>query len=68
MEDLIRALQIFLEYSNLENPINCEHDSLYIVGISPDEVSYAHILELDTLGFTINDDLECFESKRFGSA
>lgn len=38
MEDLIKALQIFLKYENKMYPTYCEHDILY-VDIDPSIVS-----------------------------
>lgn len=66
MENLIKALQIFLKYGNPENPTHCEHDMLYICGIDPDEVSEEDKDELDKLGFFIDDDQ--FMSYKYGSA
>jgi hypothetical protein len=68
MEDLIKALQIFLKYGNPRNPTCCEHDVLYICGIDPADVSEADKLELDTLGFFVDDQDQCFKSYRYGSA
>lgn len=39
MEDLIKALQIFLKYNNLEHPTYCNEETLYIDGITEEEVS-----------------------------
>lgn len=50
MEDLIKALQIFLKYGNPEWPTHCEHDVMY-VNVSPKEMSKEEIKELDELGF-----------------
>ena len=66
MEDLIKALLIFLKYGNPRNPTCCGHDTLYICGIDPVNVSEEDKLELDTLGFFVDD--ECFKSYRYGSA
>lgn len=68
MEDLIKALQIFLKYANEQWPTHCEHDCLYIIGVSPDQVSDEDKEELDRLGFFIDEDDDCFKSFRFGSA
>jgi hypothetical protein len=68
MENLIKALQIFLKYGNPRNPTHCEHDVLYICGINPVDVSEADKLELDTLGFFIDNQDECFKSYQYGSA
>jgi len=74
VEDLIKALQIFLKYSELENsnkpsysPTGYEHDILHVY-IDPDNVLNEDIAELETLGFSVNGDLNCFESIRFGSS
>jgi hypothetical protein len=32
MEDLIKALQIFLKYGNPNYPTNCSHDELFVIG------------------------------------
>ena len=68
MEDLIKALQIFIKYGNPQYPTHCEHDVMMIVGIDPDDVSEKDKKELDKLGFLFNEDEECFMSFRFGSA
>lgn len=68
MEDLIKALLIFLKYGNPRNPTCCGHDTLYICGIDPADVSEADKLELDTLGFFVDDQDQCFKSYRYGSA
>ena len=66
MEDLIKALQIFLKYKNLEHPTVCENGRLYVVGIDPYLVSYEDILELRKLGFNVDDENVRFTSTRFG--
>ena len=67
MEDLIKALQIFLKYGNPHNPTNCSHDFLY-VDIDPELVSKEDIGELDKLGFFVDEEIgEGFGSFRFGS-
>lgn len=66
MEDLIKALQIFLKYGNPEYPTHCEHDELY-VDINPVLVSDEDVKTLDGLGFFVNEDLEGFSSYKFGS-
>lgn len=65
MEDLLKAIQIFLKYGNPYNPTHCEHDRLTIM-ICPDDVSDEDKLELERLGFHSDEDL--FYSGRFGSA
>jgi hypothetical protein len=39
MNDLIEALQIFAKYGNPDYPTHCEHDTLMIMGICPEDVS-----------------------------
>lgn len=69
MEDLIKALQIFLKYGNPMNPTYCMHDELRIMNIDPDTVSDDDKKELDILGFRVGDDEDkYFYSFRFGSA
>jgi hypothetical protein len=67
MEDLIKALQIFLKYKNDKYPTHCEHDELMIGSIHIDEVSKDDIDELEKLGFHWNPIEEYFYSFRFGS-
>jgi hypothetical protein len=68
MEDLIKALQIFLKYGNPRNPTHCEHDVLYICGIETEKVTDEDKAELEKLGFFYDDDDEGFQSFRYGSA
>ena len=68
MEDLIKALQIFLKYGNPSHPTHCGHDVLYICGINPVDVSEADKLELNKLGFFVDEQDESFKSYRYGSA
>ena len=64
MSDLIKALQIFLKYENLEYPTNCIHDTL-IVLVDPVDVSDEDIGELGFLGFIVEDNY--FISFKYGS-
>lgn len=70
MEDLIKALQIFLKYGNPAFPTNCSHDVLY-VAIDPEKVSVSDAAELNELGFFSGSESDEFEhgfySFRFGS-
>ncbi len=68
MENLIKALKIFLKYSNSEYPTHCEHDELSIADIEKEQVCDDDIKELDKLGFFWSDEDECFKSFHFGSA
>lgn len=65
MDELIEALQIFRKYGNPNYPTHCEHDTLYICGIDPEDVSVEDIKKLDELGFFVVDD--GFQSFRFDS-
>lgn len=66
MEDLIKALQIFIKYGNPHNPLHCEHDTLY-VDIRYSEVTEEDREKLDVLGFHEDEDNDGFMSYRFGS-
>lgn len=66
MDDLIKALQIFLKYGNPRHPTNCIHAEL-IVFIDPSLVSDEDKKALDELGFFVNESDERFGSFRFGS-
>jgi len=72
MEDLIKALQIFLKYGNPYAPTHCEHDVLYICNIDHDAVTPEDEATLKELGFErgLGDDVgdNGFASYRFGSA
>lgn len=65
MNDLIKALQIFVKYGDPYSPTHCEHDEMYIM-VNPTDVSPEDIAALEELGFTPNGDT--FKSYRFGSA
>ncbi len=68
MEDLIKALQIFLKYGNPDNPTGSEHDELRVY-IDPIDVLDVDKAALEALGFDVDEDLgDCFISYRFGSA
>lgn len=68
MEDLIKALNIFVKYGNPRNPFHCEHDYLY-VDIPFEQVSEEDIAELNKLGFHADDQYGNggFGSFRYGS-
>lgn len=68
MEDLIKALQIFMKYKNSKYPTNCSHDVLAIMEISREDVSEEDNSKLDELGFFWSEEEECYMSFRFGSA
>ncbi len=71
MKSLIEALGIFAKYRDEERPTHCEHDALFVVGITKDEVSEEDQARLDTLGFfwgSGDGGEKCWMSFRFGSA
>lgn len=68
MKDLIEALSIFAKYRNEQWPTHCEHDVLYIMGVTKEEVSEDDRTRLDALGFRWSDSDSCWISFRFGSA
>lgn len=68
MENLIKALQIFLKYANEPWPTHCEHDTLMVIGINKDSVSEEDTKLLDELGFFWSDENDCWVSFRYGSA
>lgn len=65
MEDLIKALQIFAKYSDTKYPTKCEHDTLIVNCVKPDDVSLEDLNELEKLGFLPFEDF-AFVSYRFG--
>lgn len=70
MEDLIKALNIFLKYlddKNVQSPLNCGHDTLWIMDVDPEDVNDEDHAELLALGFFPSDEGR-FMSFRFGSA
>ncbi len=68
MENLIKALQIFLKYKNKAYPTHCEHDILMVVGITEDEITDEDKAELKKLDFFFNDEFDCWSSFHYGSA
>lgn len=68
MENLIKALQIFLKYGNPDYPTHCEHDCLWICGIEGSQVSDEDKAQLDELGFFYDKSDDSFKSYRYGSA
>lgn len=68
MEDLIKALQIFLKYGNESYPTHCEHDVMLICGYTEDQISDEDKKELDELGFFWTDEYDCWASYKYGSA
>lgn len=69
MDQLIEALTIFRKYKNEQYPTHCEHDVLWIMGVTKDEVSNEDRDRLAELGFFWSDsDGGAWKSFRFGSA
>ena len=68
MEDLIRALTIFLKYANERWPTHCEHDELWIMAVARADVSDEDHALLDVLGFHWDESDDSYTSTRFGSA
>ena len=66
MENLIKALQIFLKYDNSDYPTYCIND-YFIVHINPNRVSELDKIELEKLGFEVDEDFNAFGSYRYGS-
>ncbi len=56
MENLIKALQIFMRHGNVNYPTHCEHDIMYIMPNDPDNFTEEEIAELETLGFIYGED------------
>ena len=71
MSDLIKALQILLEYGDPYCPTHCAHDTLFVWAIDPEEVSEEDKEKLKDLGFSVGDPINSgeqhFYSFRFGS-
>lgn len=66
MEDLLKAITIFLKYGNPYAPTHCEHDELF-VNIQPGNVSDEDKKQLEILGFDEHEEYDMFWSCRFGS-
>ena len=67
MEDLIKALQIFIKYKNERFPTNCTHDSFTVCGITEEEISDEDKIELTKLSFCYDYDYGGWVSFRFGA-
>jgi hypothetical protein len=69
VKELIEALTIFSKYKDLRNPTHCEHDVLYIMGVTEEEVSEEDKARLKTLGFLWSSREDgAWISYRYGSA
>ncbi len=70
MKKLIEALTIFLKYKDLEWPTHCEHDVLYIMGVTKNEVSEEDQARLKALDFiwSESDGEDCWLSFKYGRA
>ncbi len=65
MEDLIKALQILLQYGNPKYPTSCTHDELIVNGIDVNQISEADVSELERLGFMIDKEGEYNEENDY---
>lgn len=63
MEDLIKALNIFLKYGNPEKPTHCQDETMFVY-INPILVSEEDFMTLEELSFGADGD--GFVSYRFG--
>lgn len=68
MNDLIKALTIFMKYKNEAYPTHCEHDILMIMGVGKKEMSQEDTEEVTKLGFHWSSEYDCWASFKFGSA
>ena len=69
MEDLIKALQVFLKYTNPRNPTHCEHDVMRVAqGVRPEDMTEEDRDLVETLSFSFDEEFEDWYSYRFGSA
>jgi len=68
VKKLIEALQIFAKYGDPDYPTHCEHDVLWVVGYSQDEISREDQVRLHELGFFWSDGDDSWQSFRYGSA
>lgn len=70
MNDLVQALTIFLKYQtdNPRCPTHCEHDVLYIMDVTWEQVSEEDRSRLTELGFLWLENEGSWVSFRFGSA
>jgi hypothetical protein len=71
MEDLIKALTIFLKYVQKDEyvysyPTSCDHDE-FRVHVPPSRISDIDLKELDELGFFPDYNWNCFVSYKYGS-
>jgi hypothetical protein len=64
-DNLIRALTIFRKYGNTSYPTVCQHDEMYVL-VDPEIVSKDDIIELDLLGFDVDNESTCFKSFAYG--
>lgn len=67
MENLIKALSIFLKYGNPDYPTHCEHDVLYVLCEEYSNISEEDKAELIELGFIYSEIEEHWYSFRYGS-
>ena len=69
LENLIKALQIFLKYGNPSYPTHCEHDILYICGYEWKDISEEDQKQLEEFGFFNSEGVgQGIISFKYGSA
>lgn len=66
MEDMIKALNIFMKHGDVTYPFHCEHDILHVFPQSND-FSEEELKELEELGFYYSEEDGNFYSFRYGS-
>jgi hypothetical protein len=71
MEDLIKALTIFMKYVQKDEyaysyPTSCDHDELRVY-VPPSRISDIDLKELGELGFSPDYNWNCFVSYKYGS-
>lgn len=52
LEGFIKGCQIFLKYGNVDFPFSAGHDIIWVLDISPENVSQSDKDELEIYGFT----------------
>jgi len=67
MDQLIKALQIFLKYANPTYPTHCAHDALIIMG-DYDDMTEDDKKALNELGFHWDSEYDGWASYKYGSA
>lgn len=66
LSNLITALNIFMKYGEKSYPTHCERHVLQVC-VPPDMITLEDKETLQGLGFSANQEYNCFESIRYGS-